>query len=303
VAKLTDAGASADFAWVQQANGGSGAGIYARSLTVNGLNVYVGGVFLGPTASFGGTTLTNASPAITNADIFVAKLTDTGVSGNFVWAERAGGFDGEELRGLIADGPNLYLAGNTISQTSQFGAHTLGNFSGNSGTGDPFVAKMTDAGASATFDWTQSAGGFGHDFAQAVAVQGNTIYLAGIVETPASFGNIAFTFPANSLVPFLATLSTQTALSATSSRPLPGATVFPNPAHGAASVVVPAAGAAPSGRVTLVDALGRVVRDQALAPYAGGASCELSLQGLARGLYHVHVLTGSRRTTQLLAVE
>ncbi|SFQ49893.1 T9SS type A sorting domain-containing protein [Hymenobacter arizonensis] len=305
VAKLTDAGASAEFAWVQQAGAGPGAGTYVRSLAVSGLNVYIAGIFSGPTATFGSTTLANASPTITNADIFVAKLTDTGIAGFFMWAERAGGFNSEAVVGLAADGPSLYLAGNIYSQTSQFGSHTLGNFSGSNASGDAFVAKMTDAGSSVSFNWAQSAGGFGRDEATTMALSGRTVYLGGWVETPAYFSNNAFTYPSNSIVPFLVSLTDQAVLSTTSSELLaaPTVTVFPNPAHASATVVVPAFHGASPGRVTLVDALGRVVRDQVLTPATSGARCELSLLGLAPGLYRVHVLAGAQRTTRLLAVE
>ncbi|WP_426060879.1 T9SS type A sorting domain-containing protein [Hymenobacter sp. B1770] len=304
VAKLTDAGTSGSFTWVQQASGGFGPGLYVRSLALSGSSVYIAGVFDGLTANFGATTLTNASPTISNSDIFIAKLTDAGASGSFTWAERAGGVNSEAVVGLAADGPSLYLAGNISSQTSQFGPHTLGNFAGNNSSGDAFVAKMTDAGSSVSFNWAQSAGGFGRDEASTMALSGSIVYLGGWVETPAHFGNTAFTYPNNSYVPFLASITDQTVLSTTSSNLLAAPTVFPNPAHASATVVVPAFKGASPGRVTLVDALGRVVRDYALAPGPGGARCELSLQGLAPGLYRVvHMQAGSQRTTQLLAVE
>ena len=86
VAKLTDAGPTSSFVWAQR--GGGTGGDIATALAVSGTSVYVAGSFNSTTAVFGA-ALTNANPS--TDDLFVAKLTDAGPTGSFMWAQRGGG--------------------------------------------------------------------------------------------------------------------------------------------------------------------------------------------------------------------
>lgn len=72
------------------------------------------------------------------------------------------------------------------------------------------------------------------------------------------------------------------------------AALFPNSAHGAATLRLPAG--APRLPLTLTDALGRVVRRY---PVPAGAEAALDLRGLPAGVY----LVGCGRFTQCLVVE
>ena len=292
VAKLTDAGPSGSFAWAQRA-GGTGDDA-ATALAVRGSSVYVAGYFASPAAGFGPVTLATAG----SGDVFVAKLTDAGPTGGFVWAQRAGGTGGDGAAALAVWGTAVFVAGSFASPTADFGSTNLTN--AGAGSGDVFVAKLTDAGPTGGFAWAQRAGGTGDDRADALAVGGTgvySVYAAGYVESPtASFGPIALTNP-NPGTPlgFLASLTDPT-LTATASAagPREPAALYPNPARGAATLRLPA-GVAPAPLV-LVDALGRVVRRY---PAPAGGAAVLDLAGLPAGLYLLRGAGPARR----LAVE
>jgi hypothetical protein len=158
------------------------------SLAVSGSNVYVAGVFASATASFGATTLNTAS----SNDVFVAKLTDAGSTGNFVWTKQVGGTDHDYTQSIAVSGSSLYLAGYYVSPTVSFGATTLTN-RGASGTADAFVTKLMDMGSTGNFVWAQQAGG-GGEAAHAIALSGATVYVAGAFDgATASF--VSFTLP------------------------------------------------------------------------------------------------------------
>jgi hypothetical protein len=61
------------------------------------------------------------------------------------------------------------------------------------GLWDGFVAKITDAGASSSFNWVKPFGGAGNDEARTVAVSGTSIYVGGRFENTANFGSASTT--------------------------------------------------------------------------------------------------------------
>ena len=186
VAKITDSGNTGSFVWAQQAGGSNND--EARALAVRGTSVYVAGRFASPTATFGTIALTNVSNSTGLADVFVAKLTDAGNTGSFVWAQRAGGTQYDEANSLVVSGTSVYVAGAFASSTASFGNAMLTNTG--SVTFDLFVAKLTDAGSTGSFTWAQRAGGTGGDFAYALAVGGTSVYVAGIFDSAtADFGS------------------------------------------------------------------------------------------------------------------
>ena len=147
VAKLTDAGPTGSFTWVQQA--GSTGNDYARELAVSGTSVYVAGYFNSATVGFGSTTLTNAGVG-TSDDLFVAKLTDAGSTGSFTWAQRAGGGGNERATALFLSGSRVYVAGSFDSPTAAFGTVTLSNPNRTFGTTLGFLAALADPTLTAT---------------------------------------------------------------------------------------------------------------------------------------------------------
>ncbi|WP_345071097.1 T9SS type A sorting domain-containing protein [Hymenobacter fastidiosus] len=186
VAKLTDAGSTASFGWAQRAGGTGNDGTFA--LAVSGTSVYVAGYFQSLTVGFGATTLTNTNANGSN-DVYVAKLTDAGSTGSFGWAQRAGGTGDETALALAVSGPSVYVAGSFTSATAGFGPATLTNAGGQ----DIFVAKLADAGPTGSITWAQRAGGTANDLADALAVSGTSVYVAGHFSNVAGFGATTLT--------------------------------------------------------------------------------------------------------------
>ncbi|MDO7852678.1 T9SS type A sorting domain-containing protein [Hymenobacter convexus] len=144
VAKLADAGSTANFVWGQRAGGTGVDG--SSTLAVSGNYIYVGSMFRSATADFGATTLTNAGN--NTGDMCVAKLTDAGNTGSFVWAQRAGSVNEEIPYALAINGTSLYVVGEFEGTTAGFGSITISNapYFGNTG----FLASLTDPTLTAT---------------------------------------------------------------------------------------------------------------------------------------------------------
>ncbi|WP_167856699.1 T9SS type A sorting domain-containing protein [Hymenobacter aquaticus] len=150
-------------------------------------NVYLAGSFVG-SATFGTTTLNAQNAADT--DVFVAKWSPA--TGCFVWARRAGGSSSERATALAVNGNQVYVLGTFSSATAAFGNTTLTNSSADGNQADIFVAKLTDAGATADFTWAQAGGGPGLDYATGLALTGNSVYIAGYFEgSTVRFGSTA----------------------------------------------------------------------------------------------------------------
>ncbi len=298
VAKLTDAGSAASFAWAQGA-GGAGDD-EAAALAVSGPSVYVAGHFNSPTATFGKTTLANAG----GYDGFVAKLTDAGPSSSIAWALREGGAGDELAWGVVANGPNVYASGAFGSAACAFGPTTLANAS-SQGTDDVFVAKIADTGSAAHFTWAQRAGGPGDDKATAMAINGASVYVAGSFEGPtAGFGAHPLTNPVGPASGFWASLTDASEL-ATKGQAFPGGGValYPNPTRTTATVSVPGVAGVAQAALTLLDALGRTVRTQTALLPAAGLRAELDVAGLSAGVYALRVTAGGYAATRRLVVQ
>lgn len=89
-------------------------------------------------------------------------------------------------------------------------------------------------------------------------------------------------------------------LAAAPATPAMELTVAPNPAHGRATVQLPAVPGIPTATLAILDALGRTVRTQTAAT---NAKTDLDLTGLPAGLYAVRVQAGGSSATQRLVVE
>ncbi|GAB2857397.1 hypothetical protein GCM10027044_16620 [Hymenobacter ruber] len=303
VTRLTDGGSGSHFDWAQRAGGIGYDDAYA--LTAVGPALYLTGNFgysatasATPTATFGTTSLTSAGLS----DVFVTKLTDTGSSGLFNWAQRAGSTLADTPKGIVAAGTSLYVVGSFGGPTADFGSTLLTN-ANPTGSNDVFVTKLTDAGTSAPFAWATLAGGEYTDDGNAIALAGNRLYVAGNLASPATFGNILINGPANLPRAFLASLTDPTLTATTAPQSPLSFTLAPNPARTAAALTLPALPGTATATVVLRDALGRTLRTQTLPLPAAGLRHPLDLTGLAPGLYAVQVLAGSTAGTQRLVVE
>ena len=295
VARLTDLGSTSSFEWARRA-GGIGED-QPPAVAVHGTNVYVVGGF-DDLADFGGVTLnTNSS----EFDAFVTNLTD---AGDFRWAQRVGGAGQDYATSVAVRGTSVYVVGNFASSTAEFGSTILTNAAANPGEydHDVFVTKLLDAGASGSFVWAQQAGGVGEDYGTMVAVTGTSVYVSGLVVPPARFGSQTIGSAVGPQVGFLASLTDAITLT-TSSAQLANFSVYPNPASATATVRLPGVPGATQATLTLIDALGRVVRTQPLRLPASGITAEVARTGLAPGLYRLRVQAGDQQVSRLLAVE
>jgi hypothetical protein len=294
VAKLTDLGASAQYTWVQRAGGADNE--YLRGLAVNGSSLYVAGDFSGATSTFGAATLQNAS-STTGNDAFVAKLTDAGSSASFTWAQQVSGTGYDEADALLVRGTSVYVAGHFSSTTATFGALSLTN-GGAARTYDVFVARLQDAGSTGSFAWVQRGGSADNDYCRTLASSGTTLLVGGSAGLPASFGTQVLAGTSSSGAGFFATITDATGLATAAPVALAEDALYPNPAHGAATVRVPVAKG--TATLTLLDGLGRTVRTQLAAT---GQDYALDLAGLAPGVYALCVQAGAAVATQKLVVE
>ena len=188
VAKYTDAGSSATFNWAT-AGGGTGNDV-GNGLAVSGAGVFVTGSFQNDNTNtdavqFGGTALNGASSSF-SYDVFVAKYTDAGSSAAFNWATAGGGTEVDQGNGIAVSGAGVFVTGyftnnNTNLNTVQFGGTALNGASTNSNTPDVFVAKYTDAGSSAAFNWATAGGGTDSDHGNGIAVSGTGVFVSGYI--------------------------------------------------------------------------------------------------------------------------
>ena len=303
IVKITDNGSAAGFGWAQQVsgvgNGATGSSDQLVGLAIQGSSVYAAGYFTGLSLTLAGTTANNPGAAAGTNEVFITKLTDSGASSSFVWLHRAGGPGDDYVNKLVVSGNKLLLGGPFFA-TATFGSiglTSMGNF-------DAFVTELVDNGSSASFAWAQQAGGPGVDTAFPIDVFGSRVAVGGFFtplnNSPATFGTISLTGNNNFANGYLATFTDPTLTATTAARNDFAFTLAPNPAHGTASVQLPAVPGAATATLTLLDALGRPVRARPATP---GTRTDFDLGGLAPGLYALRVAAGSATATQRLVVE
>jgi uncharacterized delta-60 repeat protein len=165
--------------WAQRAGGTGAMGQYSISDAAG--NLYVTGTF-GGTMTLGGTTLTSQG---WGKDVFVAKYNS---AGTLQWAQRYGGNDSEEARGMALDAQgNLYLTG-AYEGTSVWGATTLTL----PGFSNMFVTKLDAQGAVQWARAPQTRGyqGYGEDIK--TDAQGN-VFVTGWYQETFTWGNQSVT--------------------------------------------------------------------------------------------------------------
>ncbi|NVO86348.1 T9SS type A sorting domain-containing protein [Hymenobacter terrestris] len=295
VAKLLDAGPTSSFTWVQQAGGTYDD--YASALALSGTSVYVAGS-MGSKALFGAISLPNAG----TVDLFVAKLTDDGLSGRFVWAQQAGGWGYDQARALAVQGTSVYVVGDFYSEEANFGGLTLRNRANS----DVFVAKLSDGGSTSRFEWAQQAGseteGRG-SYAFAAAVSGAQVYVGGYMASPGRFGQLSVGDPRGGIVAFLAAITDSAALTTLPASWAAELSLYPNPASGSVQVRVPPVAGATQVAFSLLDAVGRLVRTHSRELPAMGLTEQLPLAGLSPGVYLLRVQAGQQTGVRRLILE
>ena len=155
-------------------------------------NLLVVGTFAG-TLTLGSTTLTSAG----YQDIFLAKYltaTDT-----WAWAVRAGGTGYDNGASVAVRGSSIYVVGSVMNNSRNYANVLFGNTVqygiGYNTNFDVVLAKYTDQGSSAAFNWVQAAGGRGYDqgFGVAVSATGSSVYVTGaLVNNQANDNAVVF---------------------------------------------------------------------------------------------------------------
>ena len=301
VVRLTDNGPGTTFNWLAAARGlipntfYNSLSLYAP-LVLNGSNLYLAGTYTNQ-ATIGSTTLPGGSNAVS---LFVARLTDSGPAGTFAWATAATGPSTSFVRptALAVTGSNVYVAGFFQGAPVSFGSTRLATNDPNPNKPDVFVARLTDTGTAGAFAWARSAGAVGsYEAATDVAATGNRVEVCGTTDgATVPFAPLTLI---NAVAPpaygsFLASLL-DPALAAAAAAAAPLASLYPNPAHGTATLHLPAGAARQP--LTLLDALGREAR---CYPAPTAAATPLDLRGLPAGLY---MLRGAELGSQRLVVE
>ncbi|GAB3518087.1 NHL repeat-containing protein [Emticicia fontis] len=167
-----------NLAWLKKM-GGAGADNGADIGVDTNNNLYILGNFE-LTANFDGKSLTSAG----NTDIFILKMTDTGV---LTWAKREGGTSTEDGLSIAIDTKqNFYITGN-FENASTF-RNTIIDSNGNL---DIFIAKYSPNGE---LSWVQAMGGeyFEIPIKLAADTQGN-VYATGYFYEKTSFGAYTLT--------------------------------------------------------------------------------------------------------------
>ena len=296
VARFADAGASANVAWASRL--GASFDEEINALAVSGDSLYVAGLFYGATTAIGPVTLTNAGSQYIS-DTFVAKLTTMGTSPAVAWALRCGGGGGDQATALAVRGPALYVAGKFLGSAFDVGPFTLTN-PGTFGDYQIYVAAVASRGSNATFTNAWVAGAPATTRPRPCLLLGTSLYVAGYAMPPADFGSFRILNATPNQVGFLAVSTVAVPTAAYGSAARVAWAVYPNPAHGRATVQLPGIPGTHTATLTVLDALGRAIRTQTAAT---NARSELDLTGLPAGLYAVRVQAGGSSATRRLVVE
>jgi hypothetical protein len=161
-------------------------GANATGIATDGIgNVYLTGVFMNSTITFGSFTLTNAASGL--EDIFTVKFNG---NGTVLWAISAGGSNNDAASDIATDGSgDVYLTGSFQSSTITFGEITLTNNSTSLIPEDMFIVKYDPSG---TALWAKIAGGISVNRGSGIATDGNgNVYVTGpFCLYPITFGTI-----------------------------------------------------------------------------------------------------------------
>ena len=175
-------GAAPTLNWGQWLGGADGAEVYA--LAVNGDEIYAGGQSSSATSW---ETVTWQGAHSGGAEGFVIELQD-GATPTLNWGQWLGGDAGASVQALAVNGDEIYVGGYTWSPTSWESVTWQGAHSGGY---EGFVIELQD-GATPTLNWGQWLGGSGYDTVQALAVNGDEIYVGGYTWSPTSWETVTW---------------------------------------------------------------------------------------------------------------
>jgi hypothetical protein len=214
VAKYTDNGSSATLGWTQVAGGNDRD--YAYGIAASGTSVYVTGslvndrnngyaVVFGGSGTTAGTAVQYGASGASAPDLFVAKYTDNGSSATLGWTQIAGGGAYDEGYGVAVSGSSVYVVGCSVNNRANINQVMFGGTGATAGTSpqlgtsirsydsDLLVAKYTDNGPSATYNWSQVGGGTSDDIGYAIAVSGPNVYVTGLlINNAANTNSVVF---------------------------------------------------------------------------------------------------------------
>ena len=268
IAKCSPSGA---VQWARQA---TGANSFCEAAAFDPAGNLAVTVYLSGNTTLGAFTV---APPTNQTGFALAKYDAVGA---IQWVRQSGGTASTAGNSLTADGAgNYYVGGSYGGGTATFGATALPT----SGTFRPLAVRYDGQGMP---QWAVTSASANTGYVQCLAVgPGGTLTMAGSytsflqlnstvsVQASESQGTDIFVARLAGAVP-LATAAPRTAL--------PPLALYPNPAHGTATVALPAS--ATPAILTLADALGREVRRFA-APAPGATQALLDLRGLPAGLY------------------
>jgi hypothetical protein len=172
------------------------------------------------------------------------------------------------------------------------------------------AGSITDTGVSISFTPVAGATSYTVTYTSAggipitLTITGSPVVLTGLLAGTGYTVTIVANYPGGGTSAPLTTTFT-TLLGTATRAALAGGmlTVFPNPAHRAFTLSLPALGATRTARLTLVNALGQTVRSQTIALTPGGTQTQVEVADLSTGLYTVRVQAGAETATTRLAVE
>jgi len=259
--------------WVHRDGGAQGD--RGLSVTNNDNGIYYTGWFTG-TAQFGTTTLTG-----TLDEIFISKL-DT--SGNFQWANKAGGAGYDQGYGICTDAnSNVYITG-AYDSVAQFGTVTLTS----AGSWDVFIAKYSPAGS---FQWVMSGGSpasntFERDIGYSIKPDTmQNLYVGGIIRNTASFGPYSITSYGIQDA-FVAKISLVTSMEENFySNEI---NIFPNPSIGIINIK---SGNIFIENVEMLNTAGQIVLSQT---NSGSKGLLINVPGLEAGIYFLKIKSGEK---------
>jgi hypothetical protein len=174
--------AAGNFGWAKKFTGASVENGNSLGLDASG-NVYIAGSYVG-TVDFDPGAATYSLTPVTGADIFIAKLDN---SGNFIWAKSMGGTAASDhaYAASVDAAGNVYATG-LFGGTNDFdpgpGTYTLTTVGGF----DIFILKLD---ASGNFGWVRTMGSTSSDSGSGIAIDatGTAIYATGYFSSPVDF--------------------------------------------------------------------------------------------------------------------